>query len=244
MSEATAPTKFNFKSLHFAWFVGHVLVLLNATIYFLSLAVFHPVGFFYRAAYLFLVVSYTLVLYNSYMPLIGRESVFKRVLMDESGPYLFTCIYFLFTRRIAVTLLPLYIYSIFHVLKYLENDIIPGLAPHQEKAKESIIDLISKYHQKGLDMAAKIEVFGVMTRLVLGLFVLRSSLFAVLLYGFFLHLRYYMSPFTRAILEDCGKKVDNLVTTHPKVPPAALQFYSKAKNAFANKPPAAVKKTQ
>jgi hypothetical protein len=66
---------------------------------------------------------------------------------------------------------PLYIYSIFHVLKYLENDLIPGLAPHQEKAKETIIDVVSKYHQKGLDLVAKIEVFGVMTRLVLGLFV-------------------------------------------------------------------------
>jgi hypothetical protein len=36
-----------------------------------------------------------------YKPLTGHESLFKRILMDESGPYLFTSIYFLFTRRIA-----------------------------------------------------------------------------------------------------------------------------------------------
>jgi propanediol dehydratase small subunit len=50
-----------------------------------------------------------------------------------------------------------------------------------------------------------------------------------------------MSPFTRNIIRDVAMKIDSFVTTNPKVPPAALQYYTKAKNAFADKPPSAEK---
>jgi hypothetical protein len=77
--------------------------------------------------------------------------------------------------------------------------------------------------------------------LILFCYSFRSSLFAIVLYGFFLHLRYYMSPFTRNIIHDVAMKIDGFVTTNPKVPPVALQYYTKLKNAFADKPPSAEK---
>jgi hypothetical protein len=38
----------------------------NTTLFLLSFALFHPVGFFYRAAYFFIVGSYSLVLFNAH----------------------------------------------------------------------------------------------------------------------------------------------------------------------------------
>lgn len=125
----------------------------------------------------------------------SNESYFKRMLLDENAQYLIVAVYFLLTRRIAskwiikkkdaiyfyfwyakmnnaiVTLLPFFIYSVFHVLEYTEKTLIPALAPHQTKVQTSIRDVTSKYHDKAMELTSKIEVVGVMTRLVLGLFV-------------------------------------------------------------------------
>lgn len=83
-----------------------------------------------------------------------------------------------------------------------------------------------------MDIVSKIEVCGVMTRLVLGLFVFKSSVFSILLYTNFLRLRYYMSPHTRQFINMLGAKADHLLTTHPKVPPAVLKHYTSFKSTL------------
>lgn len=70
-----------------------------------------------------------------------------------------------------VTLIPFFIYSVFHVLDFVDADLIPQLAPHQTKIQSSIQSIVSKYYDTAMVLVAKIEVCGVMTRLVLGLFV-------------------------------------------------------------------------
>jgi hypothetical protein len=70
-----------------------------------------------------------------------------------------------------VSLLPFFIYSAFHVLEFLDTDLIPALAPHQTKIQSTIKNTIKKYYEQGMQLVAKIEVCGVLTRLVLGLFV-------------------------------------------------------------------------
>jgi hypothetical protein len=68
-------------------------------------------------------------------------------------------------------LIPFFVYSVFHVLEFVNSDLIPNVAPHQTKIQSSIKDFISKYYDTAMVLVAKIEVCGVMTRLVLGLFV-------------------------------------------------------------------------
>ncbi|KAK4515144.1 uncharacterized protein ATC70_002754 [Mucor velutinosus] len=222
----------NFKSLHFGWFVGHALVVLSALAFAISNLVFHPLGFFYRLAYLGVIASYGIVLWNSYKPLTNKESYFKLMLLDENFQYLIIAVFFLFSRRVAVTLIPFFIYSVFHVLDFVDADLIPQLAPHQTKIQSHIQNIVSKYYDTAMILVAKIEVCGVMTRLVLGLFVFRSSILSILVYTQFLRMRYYMSEHTREFLTELGTKVDKALTpptAHPKIPPAVVNAYATAK---------------
>ncbi|GAA5815786.1 hypothetical protein MFLAVUS_009301 [Mucor flavus] len=236
--EPNTVEKINFKDLQFGWFVGHGLVVLNATIFFISRLLFCPVGFFYRASYMAIIVSYSIVLFNSYKPLATNQSFFKRVLLDENMQYLIVAVYFFFTKRIAITLLPFYIYSVFHVMEYTEQHLIPTFAPTQTKIQESIKSIMNTYHSKAMEYAAKIEVCGVMTRLVLGLFVFKSTILSILIYAQFLRMRYYMSADTREFLTELGSKVDRFLTpptAHPKVPPAVINAYATVKEKMAPK---------
>ncbi|CEP12618.1 hypothetical protein [Parasitella parasitica] len=223
---------FDFKSLHFGWFVGHALAVLCCGFFVISNLFFHPLGFFYRAAYLGIVASYGIVLWNSYKPLTNNEFDYKRVLLDENTQYLIVAVFFLFSTRIAVTLIPFFIYSVFHVLEFVNTDLIPNLAPHQTKMQSTINDIITKYHDKSMALVAKIEVCGVMARLVLGLFVFQSSVLSVLVYTQFLRMRYYMSGYTREFLNELGTKTDRALTpptAHPKIPPAVINAYATLK---------------
>ncbi|KAI8646760.1 hypothetical protein BD408DRAFT_409688 [Parasitella parasitica] len=223
---------FDFKSLHFGWFVGHALAVSSSSIFAVSNLFFHPLGFFYRAAYIGIVASYGIVLWNSYKPLTNNEIDCKRVLLDENTQYLIVAVFFLFSTRIAVTLVPFFIYSVFHVLEFVNADLIPNLAPHQAKLQSTINDIAAKHHDTSMALAAKVEVCGVMTRLVLGLFVFQSSILSVLVYTQFLRMRYFMSGYTREFLTQLGTKADKALTpptAHPKIPPAVINAYATIK---------------
>lgn len=56
-------------------------------------------------------------------------------------------------------------------MEYTEQKLIPTFAPTQTQVQTKLKNLITTYHDKSMEYAAKIEVCGVMTRLVLGLFV-------------------------------------------------------------------------
>ncbi|OAC98332.1 hypothetical protein MUCCIDRAFT_150103, partial [Mucor lusitanicus CBS 277.49] len=238
------------QSLQFGWFVGHALVVLNTLIFAISNLVFHPLGFFYRLAYLGVIASYGIVLWNAYKPLTNKEPYFKLMLLDENCQYLIIGVFFLFSRRIAVTLIPFFIYSVFHVLDFVDTHLIPQLAPHQTKIQSHIQDIVNKHYDTAMMLVAKIEVCGVMTRLVLGLFVFRSSILSILVYGQFLRMRYFMSENTRKFLKELGTKIDKALTpptAHPKIPPAVINAYATAKEklTMGSKPaPATTAKKQ
>lgn len=228
----------DFKSLQFGWFVGHALVVLNTLIFAISNLVFHPLGFFYRLAYLGVIASYGIVLWKAYQPLTNKEPYFKLMLLDENFQYLSIAIFFLFSRRIAVTLIPFFIYSVFHVLDFADTSLIPQFAPHQTKIQSHIQDITNKYHDSAMVLVAKIEVCGVMTRLVLGLFVFRSSILSILVYGQFLRMRYVMCKDTRDFLNELGTKIDKALTpptAHAKIPPAVINAYATAKEKLTMK---------
>ncbi|KAI7902238.1 uncharacterized protein BX663DRAFT_512236 [Cokeromyces recurvatus] len=238
--ETPAIKQLDFKSLHFAWFVGQFIVLTNGFIFFLSKALFHPFSFLYRVAYVGIVSSYCIVIYNSYKPFNNNQPFyFRRMLLDENVQYFIIAVYFLFTRRIAFTLLPFVIYSVFHVNDFGKNNIIPCL-PASVQTKLPLISIVKnmntdKLYEQLMPIVSKIEIYIIMTRLVLGLFVLRSSLFSILLYGQFLHMRYYMSPYTREVLTQLGQRIDQLLTpptAHPNLPPTIIHAYTKVKQVI------------
>ncbi|KAI8980478.1 hypothetical protein BDB01DRAFT_898088 [Pilobolus umbonatus] len=216
MSSSVPP--FDYKNLHFIWFIGHTTTFLFSTLFLLSKVLFHPIEVFYRLSYLAVVFSYGIVLYNTHKSALHSDSLVRRLLVDENAQYMAVSIYFLFNKRLS---------------NYIRSTLIPSLAPQHTKIQSSIEQLITQYYDMAMSLTAKIEVCGVLMRLVLGLLVFKSTIFSVLLYVHFIRMRYYMSVYTRQFLNELGTIIDKSLTpptANPKVPAAVIQYYGKVKN--------------
>ncbi|ORE01246.1 hypothetical protein BCV72DRAFT_265936 [Rhizopus microsporus var. microsporus] len=220
-----------FKTLHFAWFVGHGLIFLSCLISILL----YPFSIFYRFAYISVISTYSIVLYNSYKPL-QQGLPIKRMLLDENTQYFIISVYFLFTKKRLATLLPFIVYSSFHILEYAETELIPTLFPDQTQLQTRIKEFRTKYYEQAMDLTSRYEVCGIMGLLLLGFFVLRTSLTCLLLYAHFLRMRYFMSTYTRNYIDGIFGHIDRLLTTHPKVPPTVVKTYAKVKEAWMSDP--------
>ncbi|KAI9018746.1 hypothetical protein CLU79DRAFT_760198 [Phycomyces nitens] len=232
-STSESSAKLNIKSLHFVWFVGHATLLFSTFIYLFSFLLFHPSWIAYRFSLLSAILSYSIVLFNAHKPTSSDDSVFKSLLLDENTQYWGLAIYLLFTRRVSIALIPFALYSVFHVLQYARTNLLPALAPHKPELEQKIKTLTTTHYGQVMHLIAQLEVFGVMGRLVLGLLTFRTSLLAVIFYGHFLRMRYFMSAYTRAVIQEAVVEIDKQLvppTAHPKVPPQVTKAYLTVKN--------------
>ncbi|KAI7870250.1 hypothetical protein BDF14DRAFT_1721608 [Spinellus fusiger] len=222
------------KDLRFAWFAGHATLLLSAVIYLLSLLVLRPSGVFYRISLLGAIVSYSIVLFNAHK--VNESHVMKRLLLDENTQYWLLAVYFLFSRRISVILLPFAVYSAFHVLQYTRTVLLPVWMPQNPSLQEQIKTLTTTYHQQAIQWITRIELLGVMGRLILGF--ITTSLFSVLFYGHFLRMRFFMSPAMRKTVAESVAILDHHLlapTAHPKVPLQVTKAYAFIKTVYNEK---------
>ncbi|KAL0091335.1 hypothetical protein J3Q64DRAFT_1709490 [Phycomyces blakesleeanus] len=232
-SSAKSGVKLDIMNLHFVWFVGHATLLFSTAIYLFSFLLFHPSWIAYRFSLLSAIVSYSIVLFNSHKPTHSGDPFFKSLLLDENTQYWGLAVYLLFTRRVSISLLPFALYSVFHVLQYARTNLLPVLAPHKPELQDQIKTLTTTHYSQAMHLIAQLEVFGVMGRLILGLLTFRVSLFAVIFYGHFLRMRYFMSTYTRSVIQEAAVQVDKQLvppTAHPKVPPQVTKAYLTAKN--------------
>ncbi|CAO3646198.1 unnamed protein product [Cunninghamella blakesleeana] len=227
MSDTTNKPQIN--PLHLAWFGGHAITTTTSLAFFLSIVLFHPSTLFYRFAYLAAVGSYSITLFNAYKPTDKKNDInFKRILLDENTQYLLIAFYFLWSKRIAVSLVPFFIYSLFHVVQFTQAHLIPNFAPHAASLGDKLKTLGDQHYSSCMHLVAKYEVFVVMGRLVLGLFIFRSTIFSVLLYGHFIRMRFYTSSYMRDTFHFIGVKLDQYLlpeNAHPKLPPAISKYY-------------------
>ncbi|KAI8343005.1 hypothetical protein BC941DRAFT_410191 [Chlamydoabsidia padenii] len=238
MSDSTESSS-SVKSLHFAWFVGHGSLTVTSIIYFLSWLLVHPSNYLYRLSYLAAILTYAISLYNTYKPTVKNSDVaIKRMLLDENSQYLLLAVYFLWTRRITVSLVPFFVYSVFHVAQYAQSSLIPTFAPHASHIGDKLKVLVDQHYNQTMLLVAKYELFVVMGRLLLGLIVFRSSIFSVLLYAHFIRMRYYTSSVMRDTFHSVTEQADHLLlppTAHPKVPPAVTKAYQTFRDVTKHK---------
>lgn len=111
------------------------------------------------------------------------------MLLDENTQYFIISVYFLFTKKrigknaawphdvcvcfngLIATLLPFIIYSSFHILEYVETELIPTLFPDQTQLQTRINEFRTKYYEQAMDLTSRYEVCGIMGLLLLGFFV-------------------------------------------------------------------------
>ncbi|KAF7726965.1 hypothetical protein EC973_008160 [Apophysomyces ossiformis] len=93
------------------------------------------------------------------------------------------------------------------------------------------------YNDMIMQFAAFVEVVGVMGRLTAGVLLFRTSVLALIVFGHFLRLRYYLSPYTRSAVHSATEHLDHWLlppTADPRVPPFLSKLYVNVKDIMVH----------
>ncbi|KAL0083295.1 hypothetical protein F4703DRAFT_1861379 [Phycomyces blakesleeanus] len=258
MASTTTPSLADlFKTLQFAWFIGHVLTLFGSVFYVLSLIIFRSSIFAYTLAYAGALVSYAVVLYKTYGSPKLTADYGRRLSTDENTYYLVLSLLWLSQPPMAVTLIPFVTFSAFHVLGYLRTTLLPvllaeqqqhkqphqtgsssnasgsqtGAEPWQTKTQQQIKTWTDTNYGPAMRFVAQVEVVGVMGRLLLGVFSLRFL--PIFLFAQFLRSRYHLSTYTRMAFSDLASNLNRVLlppTASSKVPLLVSKVYTNVRD--------------
>ncbi|KAI9007422.1 hypothetical protein CLU79DRAFT_723591 [Phycomyces nitens] len=239
-----------FKTLQFAWFIGHILTLFGALFYVLSLIVFHSSFFAYALAYAGAFMSYGVVLYKAHGSPKLTADYGRRLLTDENTQYLLLSLFWLSQPPMAVTLIPFATFSAFHALGYLRTTLLPVLLaeqkqkqpqaasgsqtsvePWQVKTQQQIKTWTDVNYGPAMRFVAQVEVVGVMGRLLLGVFSLRFL--PIFFFAQFLRSRYHLSSYTRLAFGDLATNLNRVLlppTASSHVPPLVSKVYTNVRD--------------
>ncbi|KAI9495420.1 hypothetical protein BDB00DRAFT_973141 [Zychaea mexicana] len=203
------------KHPQFYWWLGHVCLVLNAILYFTSVLSLHPYTGYYKRAHAGSLISYGIVIWKS----VGIPRRFDMEFIgNENVQYFALAFYWYSYRPITVTLVPFFIFSLFHMFAYIPSAITPVLFPKDSnsnstvaQACQSIKEYTDEHHEMAMQLAAYVEVVGVMGQLLLGVISFQTSILALIVFAHFLRLRYYLSPYTREALHETTEKLDQWI---------------------------------
>ncbi|ORX56195.1 hypothetical protein DM01DRAFT_1406533 [Hesseltinella vesiculosa] len=217
------------KHLQFYWFCGHVFLVCNSIFYFMSVLSFHSVSNYYCRAYAGALIAYGIVAYNSYMAKMRT----KQLLLSENIQYLILAFYWYCVPPITVTLIPFFVFSIFHILGYVQSVLLPTLFP--KEANPAMNDWCAylkaqteKYHELAMQIAGYTEVMLISPRLILGVLTFQTSLLALIVFGQFLRSRYFDSPYTQLAFRQSVNFLDHFLLPenhNPHIPTRVSNGY-------------------
>ncbi|KAI8083729.1 hypothetical protein BDF21DRAFT_360518 [Thamnidium elegans] len=195
-----------FQQRQFYWWLGHVCVVCNGLIYFSSVLSLNTNVSYYKRAYLGALLSYAVVIYNSIG--VTHKSISMNLLCDENVHYFVIAFYWYSYQPITVTLIPFFVFSIFHTLTYTKSTLLPFLSIPNTQIESKIQYFTDNYHTTAMQYVAYVEVIGILGRLILGILMFRTSVLALIVFVHFLRLRYFLSSYTRDALKNTTVQLD------------------------------------
>ncbi|KAF7730550.1 hypothetical protein EC973_001931 [Apophysomyces ossiformis] len=234
------------QSPQFAWFIGHVMTLVGSAMYLLSAITFHASTGAYRTALFGSFVSYGVIIYRKYFNLDPNvpKLNWNRMAMDENVHYFALALYWFFSSPLLVALVPYITFSALHTLGYIRMEVIPTLFPAeikvagswQSKARAAIERWTLKAnYTAAMQMVARVEVVGIMGRLLLGLFTLH--IMPIFVYAQFLRFRYFLSDNTKQAFTELRMNLDRLLlppTAHKDIPVVVTNIYKTLKDLITH----------
>jgi len=238
-------------TLQFAWFAGHVTLLLCISRYSLSYVTLNSSSrwarFSYRTAFLSAAVTYGIVVFKAFR---ARAKAGKvqgspmQLIADENVQYLAMALIWLFAPQYPLAMLPFGVYSIFHVATYTRTNLLPTLQPPQVATPattpggkptykpNAIADTIGKfvkeYYDGSMGLVAILEI-ALWVRLLLSAITFsRGSWILIAIYTAFLRARFAQSSFVQASFRQVEARIDALVGAQ-STPPAARQVWTGVK---------------
>ncbi|QDS70712.1 hypothetical protein FKW77_002667 [Venturia effusa] len=233
------------QTLQFAWFVGHVSLLLCTVRYGLSYLTFNYYSrwarFSYRTAFIAAAVTYGIVVYKGYRARMrqGKSTGALALLADENVQYLLMAFVWLFFRQIPLAVLPFTVYSVFHVMTYTRATILPtitppppgaspGAKPKASPLSDTIGNFVKNYYDQSMTLVAALEI--ALWFRILGSAVLFQSgswiLFAT--YTAFFRARYAQSSFVQSAVTFGTARLD-ATFANQSTPPAVRQGWETVK---------------
>ncbi|KAI9136766.1 hypothetical protein BKA69DRAFT_1020550, partial [Paraphysoderma sedebokerense] len=179
------------------WFLGHILLVFNS----IQNLLFGVYSAYYGALFGAL-VSYFIVVYKTF----GQRPSFSRIILqrmatDANLQYLIVAIYFyLNSTPISAILFTYLAFSVFHILSYIKDVVIPTVYPATAPQPASIPGILAgirtfvgTYQPKALVYVAYWEILSVMPQLILHCFTRSQSPLAPIAFAQFLRMRYHLS---------------------------------------------------
>ncbi|EME47340.1 hypothetical protein DOTSEDRAFT_69312 [Dothistroma septosporum NZE10] len=236
------------QTLQFAWFIGHVTLLLCTLRYGLSYVFLKYYSrwaqFSYRTAFIAAAATYGIVVFKGYR---ARAKTGKQpssplaLATDENVQYLAMALLWLFSRQYPLAMLPYAIYSVFHVLTYTRGILLPTLqpapaAPAGQKTQssglaETLGRFVKDYYDASMSLVAGLELALWFRILGSAIFFAKGSWIILALYTIFLRARISQSTFVQGMIKQLGARGDAL-TQRQDVPPVARQAWETAKNVL------------
>ncbi|GAP92375.1 putative endoplasmic reticulum protein [Rosellinia necatrix] len=218
------------QTLQFAWFSGHLVLLLCITRYGMSYIFWNWYSgwarFAYRLSFLSAALTYGIVVYKTWR---ARQKVGAKypgsvmgILSDENIQYLAMALVWLLAPQIPLALLPYGIYSIFHVATYTRSNVIPTVQPNKGPAgaagakqstplAEAIGTFVKKYYDTSMSIVAGLEM-GLWFRLFLGAVLFQSRSWILLgLYTAFLRARFAQSTHVQDAFNTLELRLNSMI---------------------------------
>lgn len=215
------------RSVHFLWYVGHVMALIGGLNYSLfSLKVFRSARFpyiWYRESYVATVLTFAIIIQQTHFKGAagggGKRPLDLKVLVkDDNLHYMLLAGLWLVTKPFFLSLPPFMIFSLFHVIGFTRSNMLPALGYGvTSPLYRSLDNFYKSYNGPSLMVAAGVEVINFFSFLFKALTMRRDAIVPFVFYALFIKVRYEQSNFTRNVFHAYEIKIDSLVA-NPRVP--------------------------
>ncbi|KAL5114631.1 Transmembrane nucleoporin [Pleosporales sp. CAS-2024a] len=224
------------QTLQFAWFAGHVTLLLATLRYSLSYLTFNYysrwASFSYRLAFLSACVTYGIVVYKAYRARMraGKQGGILTLATDENVQYLIMGLVWLFSRQIPLAVTPFAVYSVFHVATYVRSNLIPtiqappaaaaaGSKPPASGASDAIGKFVKEYYDGSMTLVALLEIALWFRVLGSALLFQKGSWILLGVYTVFFRARVAQSSFVQEAIHSLTARID-AQAANQSTPPA------------------------
>lgn len=234
------------KTTKFTWFLGHFLVVLSSTFYWLSFRVTSLTEVWYRLIFVGALESFGLLVYQSYGKYFKKkteatksekqadDAIQLRLLFrDENVLYLLlSTTWLVLSPRIAVATVPFFIISLFHVLTYTVNDFASNVLLVNDVKSHPYLkfldSLVTQNHENSLNAICSSEILCLFYN-ILRLLTFRSrSLFTLAAIFLFVGFKCQCSAHMKRAVAKLEVRLDGLIA-HPSVPPTVKSRYTSIK---------------
>ncbi|KAF2472821.1 uncharacterized protein BDR25DRAFT_258288 [Lindgomyces ingoldianus] len=239
------------QTLQFAWFCGHVTLLLSMLRYSLSYVTFNAASRWaavsYRFAFMSATVTYGIVVYKAYRARMrsGKQGGIISLATDENVQYLTNpltvmALVWLFSRQIPLAVLPFAVYSVFHVATYVRSNLLPTIQPPPSSASpsakpkpnaasETIGKFVKEYYDGSMTLVAILEIALWFRVFGSALLFQKGSWILLCVYTVFFRARYAQSSFVQGAITQLVGRVDAQLANQ-STPPALRQGWVTFKN--------------